>query len=120
MKRIVLVAGVAVLVAGVLIIKNKMNAQQDGTSNTLSPKTTKLTGQDKVKHSLSTHPAGTNERRILQLAARIDPGKAVSPDGRIWQISHQKHRVTGKGVWVVGGNTFDTRAKALQWVAAQG
>jgi len=120
MKTVYIAIGLGALVAVAFITRNKMASQAVGTSTTVSPKTTKLTGVDKSKHNISEHRAGTNERRILQLAAKVDPNRAVSPDGRIWAITKKRHRVTGKTVWEVGGNNFDSKAEAKQWVGARG
>jgi len=105
-------------VAGIMIMK-KRASQIDGTSNSVDPKTTKITKSDKLSFNLSENKLGTNDRVILSTLARIDPNKGVSPDGRVWEIKYAPKQNKHKP-YVAGGNRFTTRAKAKQWIASQG
>ena len=116
MRQIIIVAGVAVLVIGAVIISRNMKSQNVGTSNTIAPKTTKIAKKDKLKYSMDVNRGGTAGRKMVVAQAKLDPNKEVSPDGRIWTITYVKRTKGGKGYYEVAGNQFSSRKKAKQWV----
>ena len=111
-KKILTLGLLAVAGLGaVMYYRTKVQSQQTGTSNSISPIFGKISPEQKLKFSLDTHKGGTTGREAKIALAKLDPNKEVSPDGRIWTITDQ-----GKKGYEVAGNYFTTKSEAKQWV----
>jgi hypothetical protein len=114
-NRKILVAVAAIAIAALIYIRWNKKAMQDGTSNTMSPITTKISPEQKLALSLDPHKGGSAGRKAQVAMARLDPMKEVSPDGRIWTITYDK-----KKGYQVAGQYFPTLKEAKQRVRSFG